>query len=123
MWMDGWMDRWTLEKLNSVMCRLNVDLWPFQSPYLHPLQVLVPKKPEFKGKMIEVDIFEAGKHFLRGRPVEDSTVITPSISQPLEKGEISGLSQVSFSFIISITTSHTHTHRVSLLPGLEDPHS
>ncbi|MCJ8728490.1 hypothetical protein PDJAM_G00005020 [Pangasius djambal] len=56
-------------------------------------QVLVPKKTEFKGKMIEVDIFEAGKHFLRGRPVEDSTVITPSISQPLEKGEISGLSQ------------------------------
>ncbi|KAI5106022.1 threonylcarbamoyladenosine tRNA methylthiotransferase [Silurus meridionalis] len=56
-------------------------------------QVLVPKKPEFKGKMIEVDIFEAGKHFLRGQPLEDSTVITPSINQPLKKGEISGLSQ------------------------------
>ncbi|KAK2855329.1 hypothetical protein Q7C36_007198 [Tachysurus vachellii] len=56
-------------------------------------QVLVPKKLEFKGKMIKVDIFEAGKHFLRGRPVEESTVITPSISRPLEKGEISGLGQ------------------------------
>ncbi|GAA6098205.1 threonylcarbamoyladenosine tRNA methylthiotransferase [Tachysurus ichikawai] len=59
--------------------------------------VLVPKKLEFKGKMIKVDIFEAGKHFLRGRPVEESTVITPSISRPLEKGEISGLGQVSVS--------------------------
>ncbi|TSL82623.1 Threonylcarbamoyladenosine tRNA methylthiotransferase [Bagarius yarrelli] len=56
-------------------------------------QVLVPKKAEFKGKMLEVDIYEAGKHFMRGRPVEESTVITPSISQPLERGEISGLSQ------------------------------
>ncbi|KAM9488264.1 threonylcarbamoyladenosine tRNA methylthiotransferase isoform 1-T3 [Clarias gariepinus] len=56
-------------------------------------QVLVPKKPEFKGKMIEVDVFESGKHFMRGRPADECTVITPSISQPLEKGEISGLSQ------------------------------
>ncbi len=30
------------------------------------LQVLVPKKPEFKGKMIEVDIYEAGKHYMKG---------------------------------------------------------
>ncbi|XP_062847878.1 threonylcarbamoyladenosine tRNA methylthiotransferase [Trichomycterus rosablanca] len=56
-------------------------------------QVLVPKKLEFKGKMIEVVIYEAGKHFMRGRPVEDATIVTPSISQPLQKGEISGLVQ------------------------------
>lgn len=56
--------------------------------------MLVPKRAEFKGKMIEVDIYEAGKHFLRGRPVEDSEPFTPSIAQPLQKGEVSGLMQV-----------------------------
>uniref|UniRef100_A0A671L2D1 tRNA-t(6)A37 methylthiotransferase n=1 Tax=Sinocyclocheilus anshuiensis TaxID=1608454 RepID=A0A671L2D1_9TELE len=57
-------------------------------------QVLVPKKPEFKGKMIEVDIYEAGKHYMKGRPVEDARVFTPSIAQPLQKGQVSGLPQV-----------------------------
>uniref|UniRef100_A0A673CNE0 tRNA-t(6)A37 methylthiotransferase n=1 Tax=Sphaeramia orbicularis TaxID=375764 RepID=A0A673CNE0_9TELE len=57
-------------------------------------QVLVPKRLEFKGKMIEVDIYEAGKHFLKGRPVEDSKPFTPSIAAPLQKGEVSGLLQV-----------------------------
>lgn len=59
------------------------------------LQVLVPKKPEFKGKMIEVDIYEAGKHYMKGQPVEDARVFTPSIAQPLQKGQVSGLPQVS----------------------------
>lgn len=59
------------------------------------LQVLVPKKPEFKGKMIEVDIYEAGKHYMKGRPVEDAQVFTASIAQPLQKGQVSGLPQVS----------------------------
>ncbi|XP_018618500.1 threonylcarbamoyladenosine tRNA methylthiotransferase [Scleropages formosus] len=54
-------------------------------------QVLVPKSPEFKGKMVEVEIYETGKHFMKGRPVEDSEVFTPSIAQPLRKGEVSGL--------------------------------
>ncbi|XP_073667602.1 threonylcarbamoyladenosine tRNA methylthiotransferase-like [Paramisgurnus dabryanus] len=56
-------------------------------------QVLVPKKSEFKGKMIEVDIYEAGKHYMKGRPVDDAQVFTPSIAQPLQKGQVSGLSQ------------------------------
>ncbi|XP_072250734.1 threonylcarbamoyladenosine tRNA methylthiotransferase [Leuresthes tenuis] len=56
-------------------------------------QVLVPKRVEFKGKMIEVDIYEAGKHFLKGQPVEDSKPFTPSIAAPLQKGEVSGLMQ------------------------------
>ncbi|CAB1423485.1 unnamed protein product [Pleuronectes platessa] len=56
-------------------------------------QVLVPKRDEFKGKMVEVDIYEAGKHFLRGRPVDDSKLFTPSITAPLQKGEVSGLVQ------------------------------
>ncbi|XP_051577528.1 threonylcarbamoyladenosine tRNA methylthiotransferase-like [Myxocyprinus asiaticus] len=56
-------------------------------------QVLVPKKPEFKGKMIEVDIYEAGKHYMKGRPVDNAQVFTPSIAQPLQRGEVSGLHQ------------------------------
>lgn len=58
------------------------------------LQVLVPKRAEFNGKMIEVEIYEAGKHFLKGQPVEDSKPFTPSIAEPLQKGEVSGLMQV-----------------------------
>lgn len=61
------------------------------SPYL---QVLVPKRVEFKGKMIVVDIYEAGKHFMKGKPVEDSKPFTASIAAPLQKGEVSGLPQV-----------------------------
>uniref|UniRef100_A0A671SJU8 tRNA-t(6)A37 methylthiotransferase n=1 Tax=Sinocyclocheilus anshuiensis TaxID=1608454 RepID=A0A671SJU8_9TELE len=60
-------------------------------PYDH--KVLVPKKPELKGKMVEVDIYEAGKHYMKGRPVEDAQVFTPSIAQPLQKGQVSGLPQ------------------------------
>ncbi|XP_031672482.1 threonylcarbamoyladenosine tRNA methylthiotransferase-like [Oncorhynchus kisutch] len=43
--------------------------------------------------MIEVEIFEAGKHFLKGRPLDGSVVFTPSIAEPLQQGEVSGLSQ------------------------------
>lgn len=56
--------------------------------------MLIPKRVEFKGKMIEVDIYEAGKHFMKGRAVEDSKPFTPSIAAPLQKGEVSGLIQV-----------------------------
>ncbi|XP_034618301.1 threonylcarbamoyladenosine tRNA methylthiotransferase isoform X2 [Trachemys scripta elegans] len=57
-------------------------------------QVLVPKDPEFMGKMVEVDIYEAGKHFMKGRPVSDANVFTPSITRPLAKGEVSGITEV-----------------------------
>ncbi len=70
------------------------------------LQVLVPKKPEFKGKMIEVDIYEAGKHYMKGRLVEDTPVFTPSIAQPLQKGQVSGLPQVSLLDHLNMTVSH-----------------
>uniref|UniRef100_A0A8C2LR86 tRNA-t(6)A37 methylthiotransferase n=1 Tax=Cricetulus griseus TaxID=10029 RepID=A0A8C2LR86_CRIGR len=56
-------------------------------------QVLVPKNPEFMGKMVEVDIYESGKHFLKGQPVLDTKIYTPSISKPLAKGEVSGLTK------------------------------
>ncbi|XP_036393773.1 threonylcarbamoyladenosine tRNA methylthiotransferase [Megalops cyprinoides] len=56
-------------------------------------QVLVPKTPEFKGKMIEVDIYEAGKHFMKGQPVDPSKAFCPSIARPLEQGQVSGLTE------------------------------
>ncbi|XP_045440281.1 threonylcarbamoyladenosine tRNA methylthiotransferase isoform X3 [Pipistrellus kuhlii] len=56
-------------------------------------QVLVPKNPTFMGKMVEVDIYESGKHFMKGQPVADAKVYTPSISKPLAKGEVSGLTE------------------------------
>ncbi|XP_004432139.1 PREDICTED: threonylcarbamoyladenosine tRNA methylthiotransferase [Ceratotherium simum simum] len=56
-------------------------------------QVLVPKNPTFMGKMVEVDIYESGKHFMKGQPVSDAKVYTPSISKPLAKGEVSGLTE------------------------------
>lgn len=59
------------------------------------LKVLVPKNPTFMGKMIEVDIYESGKHFMKGQPASDARVYTPSISKPLAKGEVSGLTEVS----------------------------
>lgn len=75
----------------------------------------MPKKSEFSGKMIEVEIFEAGKHFLKGRPVEDSRPFTPSITEPLEKGAVSGLTQVRRSFyrsasalmVLMVQTGHS----------------
>lgn len=76
-------------------------LFYFMSSYSFVLlQVLVPKKSEFKGKMIEVDIYEAGKHYMKGRPVEDAKVFTPSIAQPLQKGQVSGLPQVSLHYFV-----------------------
>ncbi|XP_048418359.1 threonylcarbamoyladenosine tRNA methylthiotransferase isoform X2 [Stegostoma tigrinum] len=54
-------------------------------------QVLVPKQPELLGKMIEVDIYEAGKHFMKGKPAQNGTIYTPSIVKPLIKGAVSGM--------------------------------
>ncbi|XP_030345850.1 threonylcarbamoyladenosine tRNA methylthiotransferase [Strigops habroptila] len=57
-------------------------------------QVLVPKDPLLMGKMVEVNIYEAGKHFMKGQPVSDARVYTASITRPLAKGEVSGLTGV-----------------------------
>lgn len=53
------------------------------------------------GKMVEVDIYESGKHFLKGQPVSETRVYTPSISKPLAKGEVSGLTKVSYKLLPS----------------------
>ncbi|NXD11970.1 CDKAL methylthiotransferase, partial [Nothocercus nigrocapillus] len=54
-------------------------------------QVLVPKDPLLMGKMVDVNIYEAGKHFMKGQPVSDARVYTASITRPLAKGKVSGL--------------------------------
>lgn len=61
----------------------------------------MPKNPTFMGKMVEVDIYESGKHFMKGQPVSDAKVYTPSISSPLARGEVSGLTEVSLGCLLS----------------------
>ena len=61
----------------------------------------MPKNPTFRGKMVEVDIYESGKHFMKGQPVSDAKVYTPSISKPLARGEVSGLTEVGKSAFLS----------------------
>ncbi|NXG06563.1 CDKAL methylthiotransferase, partial [Sakesphorus luctuosus] len=56
-------------------------------------QVLVPKDPLLMGKMVEVSIYEAGKHFLKGQPVSEGRAHPASITRPLAKGEVSGLTE------------------------------
>uniref|UniRef100_A0A8C0FGR0 tRNA-t(6)A37 methylthiotransferase n=2 Tax=Neoaves TaxID=3078114 RepID=A0A8C0FGR0_BUBBB len=56
-------------------------------------QVLVPKDPLLMGKMVEVNIYEAGKHFMKGKPVSDARVYSASVTRPLGKGEVSGLTE------------------------------
>uniref|UniRef100_A0A4W2FEN7 tRNA-t(6)A37 methylthiotransferase n=1 Tax=Bos indicus x Bos taurus TaxID=30522 RepID=A0A4W2FEN7_BOBOX len=78
-------------------------------------QVLVPKNPTFMGKMVEVDIYESGKHFMKGQPVSDAKVYTPSISKPLARGEVSGLTEIHMMVggngkPFSGTSKHRSTH-------------
>lgn len=90
------MKGWSLQDLTCLVIVFkaqNVSVC-INIPVADVFQVLVPKRSEFSGKMIEVEIYEAGKHFLKGRPVEDSRPFTPSIAQPLQKGAVSGLAQV-----------------------------
>ncbi|XP_076999745.1 threonylcarbamoyladenosine tRNA methylthiotransferase isoform X2 [Tamandua tetradactyla] len=72
-------------------------------------QVLVPKNPSFMGKMVEVDIYESGKHFMKGQPVSDAKVYTPSISTPLAKGEVSGLTEEFRNRLGDRSSSPSHT--------------
>ncbi|XP_058288549.1 threonylcarbamoyladenosine tRNA methylthiotransferase isoform X1 [Hylobates moloch] len=76
-------------------------------------QVLVPKNPAFMGKMVEVDIHESGKHFMKGQPVSDAKVYTPSISKPLAKGEVSGLTKDFRNGLGSQLSSGSHTSAAS----------
>ena len=43
------------------------------------------------GKMVEVEIYETGKHFMKGRLADNSEIISPGLKDPLEKGVVSGV--------------------------------
>uniref|UniRef100_A0A8C4NF63 tRNA-t(6)A37 methylthiotransferase n=1 Tax=Eptatretus burgeri TaxID=7764 RepID=A0A8C4NF63_EPTBU len=54
-------------------------------------QVLVPHQTELMGKMVDVDIYEVGKHYMKGRPVLNGVFCPVSIAPPLAQGKVSGL--------------------------------
>ncbi|KAK6178971.1 hypothetical protein SNE40_011437 [Patella caerulea] len=59
-------------------------------------QVLVPKEEDLMGKMLEVEIIETGKHFLKGRLLSRGKRPL-DVPPPLKKGEVSGAPVVSYS--------------------------
>lgn len=55
-------------------------------------QVLVPKDDNLMGKVVEVEITETGKHFLKCRLIDETSAIRPkSVPPPLPKGHVSGI--------------------------------
>lgn len=53
--------------------------------------MLVPQNEDYLGKLVEVEIVETGKHYMRGRPIDTSRPMPPSIAEPLARGAVSGL--------------------------------
>lgn len=53
--------------------------------------MLLPKKEELMGKMVEVKIVAAGKHFLKGELLEKSQILSPNNVLPLPQGKVSGV--------------------------------
>lgn len=43
--------------------------------------------------MVEVEIYDTGKHFLKGRLVDNSEIISPGLNRPLTKGAVSGFKE------------------------------
>ena len=59
------------------------------------LQVLVPKDEDLMGKMVEVEIVETGKHYMKGRLLSSKRdAVRPDVPPPLLKGQVSGLPEV-----------------------------
>ncbi|XP_065655275.1 threonylcarbamoyladenosine tRNA methylthiotransferase isoform X2 [Hydra vulgaris] len=65
-------------------------------------QVLIKAEPDLMGKLVEVEIYETGKHFIKGRLVNNSEVISPGLRTPLTKGAISGLYQDNANLIVDV---------------------
>ncbi|KAJ8306384.1 hypothetical protein KUTeg_016929 [Tegillarca granosa] len=57
-------------------------------------QVLVPKDENLMGKLVQVEIVETGKHFLKGRLVSEDSVIKLAVPPPLKKGQVSGATEI-----------------------------
>ena len=55
-------------------------------------QVLVKGEEDLMGKMVEVEIYETGKHFMKAKIVDNTQIIHPGLKEPLRKGEVSGAS-------------------------------
>jgi len=55
-------------------------------------QVLIKGDRELMGKMVEVEIYETGKHFMKGHLVDNSEVVSPGLKSALPKGTVSGIS-------------------------------
>lgn len=55
----------------------------------------MPKNEDYLGKLVDVEIIETGKHYMRGRPIDTSRPLPPSIAEPLARGAVSGLPGVS----------------------------
>jgi len=55
-------------------------------------QVLIKGEPDLMGKMVEVEIYETGKHFMKGQLVNNSEVFSPGLKNALPKGIVSGVS-------------------------------
>ena len=53
----------------------------------------MPKELELMGKMVEVEIIETGKHFMKSRLVEEADIKEPGLVKPLNHGEVSGVSK------------------------------
>jgi len=63
--------------------------------------VLIPKEEKFLGKVVEVKIASAGKHFLMGEPILEASLFQPTdVPQPLIKGQVSGLSSTQVSCVV-----------------------
>merc|ERR1719219_1940662 len=63
-------------------------------------QVLVPKRPEFMGKMLQVKIVDTCKFSMTGEPLDSTDLVRPSLADPLQQGQVSGVN------ITSNTTSN-----------------
>lgn len=55
-------------------------------------QVLVAQEEDLMGKMVEVEIVETGKHYMKGRLLSSKQdAVRPDVPPPLLKGQVSGL--------------------------------
>ena len=64
------------------------------------------------GKMVEVEVYETGKHFMKAHMVGD--VVSPGLKAPLPRGVVSGA---------TTTTTDTHTQTPSTVVSCSSWHS
>merc|ERR1712048_445527 len=55
-------------------------------------QVLVAGDPDLMGKLVEVEIYETGKFFMKGKLFDESLIKSPGLTPSLPQGTVSGVS-------------------------------